>query len=199
MLRGRAKSATCAKRRSSTATGHAPSRAASGRCAWSATGKGNGVQIWSDSQTALANGDKPWNWLSDKLKHVQNHLHFFRQYVKSGDIDLQGRADQESSHFATGSVVYEPSDQTASSSPCVFFYSFFGKKSSVCHIDAGHVDKCVTTIVGCSTYFCGGGCSSAVQVGGRFRATTPVQRERSARDFFNFFSRGSSTLNMFKQ
>jgi hypothetical protein len=53
-----------------------------------AAGNGNGVQVWSDSQTALANCDKPWNWLSDKLKHVQNHLHFFRQYVQCKWLQL---------------------------------------------------------------------------------------------------------------
>ena len=44
--------------------------------------------IWSDSATALANAEKQVGWLSDKLKHVSNHLHFFRQYVQCGWLAL---------------------------------------------------------------------------------------------------------------
>jgi hypothetical protein len=47
-----------------------------------------GSMIWSDSATALANAEKQVGWLSDKLKHVSNHLHFFRQYVQCGWLAL---------------------------------------------------------------------------------------------------------------
>ena len=45
------------------------------------------VSIWSDSMNALQNSKK--EWVSDKLRHIKTAYHFFKQYVKSGDIDLQ--------------------------------------------------------------------------------------------------------------
>ena len=40
------------------------------------------MQLFSDSASALASAAKPVGWLSDKLKHVENHIHFFRQWVQ---------------------------------------------------------------------------------------------------------------------
>jgi hypothetical protein len=56
------------------------------------------------------------------------------------------------------------------------FYTLLGKKSSVRRDDDSGL--CIN--------FCGGGCACAVEVGGGFRATTPVRRKRSVRDSFNF-------------
>ena len=44
--------------------------------------------IHSDSASAIASGNKPLGWLSDRLKHVQNHVHFFRQWVQTGLLKL---------------------------------------------------------------------------------------------------------------
>ena len=43
---------------------------------------GPSMQLFSDSASALASAAKPVGWLSDKLKHVENHIHFFRQWVQ---------------------------------------------------------------------------------------------------------------------
>ena len=40
------------------------------------------MQLFSDSASALASAAKPIGWMSDKLKHVENHIHFFRQWVQ---------------------------------------------------------------------------------------------------------------------
>ena len=45
------------------------------------------IKIWSDSLNAVQNSKK--EWVSDKLRHIKTAYHFFKQYVKSGDIDLQ--------------------------------------------------------------------------------------------------------------
>ena len=45
------------------------------------------LQVWSDSLNAVQNSKK--EWVSDKLRHIKTAYHFFKQYVKSGDIDLQ--------------------------------------------------------------------------------------------------------------
>ena len=47
-----------------------------------ATTVGPSMQLFSDSASALASAEKPVGWLSDKLKHVENHIHFFRQWVQ---------------------------------------------------------------------------------------------------------------------
>ena len=44
--------------------------------------------IHSDSASAIASGNKPLGWLSDRLKHIQNHVHFFRQWVQTGLLKL---------------------------------------------------------------------------------------------------------------
>ena len=44
--------------------------------------------LFSDSTVALANAAKPINWLSEKLKHVEIHINFFRQYVQAGYFQL---------------------------------------------------------------------------------------------------------------
>ena len=44
--------------------------------------------LFSDSTVALANAAKPINWLSEKLKHVEIHINFFRQYVQAGVFRL---------------------------------------------------------------------------------------------------------------
>ena len=46
------------------------------------------LTIYSDSASAIASGNKPLGWLSDRLKHVQNHVHFFRQWVQLGMLKL---------------------------------------------------------------------------------------------------------------
>jgi hypothetical protein len=51
--------------------------------------------LFSDSTVALANGAKPINWLSEKLKHVEIHVNFFRQYVQAGHIKLAKIASAE--------------------------------------------------------------------------------------------------------
>ena len=45
--------------------------------------------VYSDSTTAIANGNSPVGWLSDKLKHCQNHLFFVKQYISMGWVRLQ--------------------------------------------------------------------------------------------------------------
>lgn len=45
------------------------------------------MKVWSDSLNAVQNSRK--EWVSDKLRHIKTAYHFFKQYVKSGDIDLQ--------------------------------------------------------------------------------------------------------------
>ena len=42
------------------------------------------VQVWSDSEAALAQAKKPENWVVDKLRHIRTAYHFFKQYVRSG-------------------------------------------------------------------------------------------------------------------
>ena len=42
------------------------------------------VQVWSDSEAALAQAKKPDNWVVDKLRHIRTAYHFFKQYVRSG-------------------------------------------------------------------------------------------------------------------
>ena len=44
--------------------------------------------LFSDSTVALGNAAKPMNWLSEKLKHVEIHINFFRQYVQAGFFRL---------------------------------------------------------------------------------------------------------------
>ena len=44
------------------------------------------VSIWSDSMNALQNSKK--EWVSDKLRHIKTAYHFFKQYVKWGDLRL---------------------------------------------------------------------------------------------------------------
>ena len=44
--------------------------------------------LFSDSTVALGNAAKPINWLSEKLKHVEIHVNFFRQYVQEGYFRL---------------------------------------------------------------------------------------------------------------
>ena len=44
--------------------------------------------VYSDSTTAIANGNSPVGWLSDKLKHCQNHLFFVKQYISMGWVRL---------------------------------------------------------------------------------------------------------------
>jgi hypothetical protein len=44
--------------------------------------------LFSDSTVALGNGVKPINWLSEKLKHMEIHVNFFRQYVQNGFFKL---------------------------------------------------------------------------------------------------------------
>ena len=46
------------------------------------------------NQTARR-GAKPINWLSEKLKHVEIHVNFFRQYVQAGHIKLAKIASAE--------------------------------------------------------------------------------------------------------
>ena len=45
--------------------------------------------LFSDSTVALGNAAKPINWLSEKLKHVEIHVNFFRQYVQAGHIKCE--------------------------------------------------------------------------------------------------------------
>ena len=55
---------------------------------WQADNKSTApIKIWSDSLNAVQNSKK--EWVSDKLRHIKTAYHFFKQYVKSGDIDLQ--------------------------------------------------------------------------------------------------------------
>ena len=42
------------------------------------------IQIWSDSEAALAQAKKPDNWVVDKLRHIRTAYHFFKQYVRKG-------------------------------------------------------------------------------------------------------------------
>ena len=44
--------------------------------------------LFSDSTVALANAAKPINWLTEKCKHMEIHLNFFRQYVQAGYFKL---------------------------------------------------------------------------------------------------------------
>ena len=44
--------------------------------------------LFSDSTVALGNAIKPANWLSEKLKHMEIHINFFRQYVQEGFFKL---------------------------------------------------------------------------------------------------------------
>ena len=44
--------------------------------------------LFSDSTVALGNAIKPPNWLSEKLKHTEIHINFFRQYVQEGYFKL---------------------------------------------------------------------------------------------------------------
>jgi hypothetical protein len=44
--------------------------------------------LFSDSTVALANAAKPINWLSERLKHMEFHVNFFRQYVQAGYFKL---------------------------------------------------------------------------------------------------------------
>ena len=44
--------------------------------------------LFSDSTVALGNAAKPANWLSEKLKHTDIHINFFRQYVQEGYFRL---------------------------------------------------------------------------------------------------------------
>ena len=46
------------------------------------------LTVYSDSASAIASGNKPLGWLSDRLKHVQNHVRFFRQWVQMGLLKL---------------------------------------------------------------------------------------------------------------
>ena len=48
------------------------------------------VQIWSDSQVALAQAKKPDNWVVDKLRHIKTAYHFFKSYVRNGALRLLG-------------------------------------------------------------------------------------------------------------
>ena len=43
-------------------------------------------QVWTDSEAALAQANKPENWVIDKLRHIRTAYHFFKQYVKRGVI-----------------------------------------------------------------------------------------------------------------
>ena len=45
--------------------------------------------LFSDSTVALGNAIKPPNWLSEKLKHTDIHINFFRRYVQEGSSDWQ--------------------------------------------------------------------------------------------------------------
>ena len=51
--------------------------------------------VGSDDTVALGNAAKPINWLSEKLKHVEIHVNFFRQYVQEGYIRLSKVASAE--------------------------------------------------------------------------------------------------------
>ena len=44
--------------------------------------------VYSDSTTAIANGNSPVGWLSAKLKHCQNHIFFVKQYISMGWVRL---------------------------------------------------------------------------------------------------------------
>ena len=44
--------------------------------------------LFSDSTVALGNAAKPVNWLTEKLKHTEIHVNFFRQYVAEGYFKL---------------------------------------------------------------------------------------------------------------
>ena len=51
--------------------------------------------LFSDSTVALGNAAKPVNWLSEKLKHVEIHVNFFRQCVQAGYFRLSKVASAE--------------------------------------------------------------------------------------------------------
>ena len=46
------------------------------------------VDIWSDSQVALAQAAKPDNWVIDKLRHIKKDYFFFKSYVRQGKLKL---------------------------------------------------------------------------------------------------------------
>jgi hypothetical protein len=47
------------------------------------------VQIWSDSQVAIAQAKKPDCWIVDKLRHVKTAYFFFKSYVRDALLSLQ--------------------------------------------------------------------------------------------------------------
>ena len=46
------------------------------------------VQIWSDSQVAIAQAHKPDNWVVDKLRHVRFAYFFFKSYLRQSQLKL---------------------------------------------------------------------------------------------------------------
>ena len=42
------------------------------------------IQVWTDSEAALAQARKPDHWVVDKLRHIRTAYHFFKQYVRKG-------------------------------------------------------------------------------------------------------------------
>ena len=45
------------------------------------------VDIWCDSQNAIAQARRPW--VADKLRHIKTSWFFFKDYVKRGELRLQ--------------------------------------------------------------------------------------------------------------
>jgi hypothetical protein len=46
------------------------------------------VDIWCDSQVAIAQAKKPENWIIDKLRHIKTAYFFFKSYVRTGKLML---------------------------------------------------------------------------------------------------------------
>ena len=46
------------------------------------------VQIWTDSQVALAQAKKPDCWVIDKLRHIRKDYFFFKSYVREAKLEL---------------------------------------------------------------------------------------------------------------
>lgn len=46
------------------------------------------VQIWTDSQVALAQAKKPDFWVVDKLRHIRKDYFFFKSYVRKAMLQL---------------------------------------------------------------------------------------------------------------
>jgi len=47
------------------------------------------VRIWCDSKNAVAEANKPANWVSNKLRHIKTGYHFLRDYIQDKLFSLE--------------------------------------------------------------------------------------------------------------